>query len=42
MNEDVFREGKDEIVESSEVRKGIGRKTAFLYKNKINKLNEVK
>jgi hypothetical protein len=40
MIEDVYREGKDEIVESKEVGKAIGNKTVQLFKQKLqNKLN---
>lgn len=36
MVEDVYREGKDEIVESKEVSKAIGSKTVQLFKQKLN------
>jgi hypothetical protein len=35
MIEDVYREGKDEIVESKEVSKAIGQKTVQLFKQKL-------
>lgn len=39
MIEDVYREGRDEIVESKEVGKAIGKKTVQLFKQKLqNKL----
>ena len=41
MVEDVYREGKDEIVESKDVKKAIGRKTAIMFKQFIiNRLRE--
>jgi hypothetical protein len=41
MLEDVYREGKSEIVESKEASKAIGNKTVQLFKQKLqNKLNE--
>ena len=40
MKEDVFREAKGEIVESKEVITFISKKTALLYKNKINKISK--
>lgn len=40
MIEDVYREAKNEIVESKFTEKAIGKKTVELYKNKISKLNE--
>ena len=36
MIEDVYREGKDEIVESREATKAIGNKTVQLFKQKLN------
>lgn len=36
MIEDVYREGKDEIVESREASKAIGNKTVQLFKQKLN------
>ena len=36
MIEDVYREGKNEIVESKEVSKAIGQKTVQLFKQKLN------
>jgi hypothetical protein len=36
MIEDVYREGKDEIVESKEATKAIGNKTVQLFKQKLN------
>ena len=36
MIEDVYREGKNEIVESKEVTKAIGSKTVKLFKQKLN------
>jgi hypothetical protein len=36
MVEDVYREGKDEIVESKEVNKAIGQKAVQLFKQKLN------
>jgi len=36
MIEDVYREGKDEIVESKEASKAIGNKTVGLFKQKLN------
>lgn len=36
MIEDVYREGKDEIVESKEVSKAIGTKAVQLFKQKLN------
>jgi hypothetical protein len=36
MLEDVYREGKDEIVESKEASKAIGGKTVQLFKQKLN------
>jgi hypothetical protein len=36
MIEDVFREGKGEIVENEAVKKAIGRKTALIYKEYLN------
>ena len=38
MIEDVYREGKDELVESKETRKVIGSKTVQLYKARISKI----
>ena len=38
MIEDVYREAKDEIVESKFVKKSIRKKTVELYKNKISKI----
>lgn len=35
MIEDVYREGKDEIVESKDVEKAIGKKTVLLFKQKL-------
>jgi hypothetical protein len=35
MTEDVFREGKGEIVESEAVKKAIGKKTVEMYKNHL-------
>lgn len=35
MVEDVFREGKDELVESKEAKKAIGSRTVQLYKDRI-------
>ena len=37
MVEDVYREGKGEIVESKEVIKAISSKTAIMFKNKLRK-----
>jgi hypothetical protein len=36
MIEDVYREGKDEIIESKEATKAIGNKTVQLFKQKLN------
>jgi len=36
MIEDVYREAKDEIVESKTTEKAINKKTVELYKNKIS------
>ena len=36
MIEDVYREGKGEIVESKEATKAIGNKTVQLFKQKLN------
>ena len=36
MLEDVYREAKGEIIESTEVQKAIGKKAALLYKKKVN------
>ncbi len=41
MIEDVYREAKDEIVESKEVSKVIGSRTAKMFKNRITKIKEV-
>ena len=38
MIEDVYREAKNEIVESKTVEKSIGKKTVELYKNNISKI----
>jgi hypothetical protein len=39
MIDDIYREGRDEIVESKEVTKAIGKKTVMLFKQKLqNKL----
>ena len=38
MIEDVLREAKGEIIESTETRHAIAKKTALLYKNKISKI----
>jgi len=35
MTEDVYREGKNEIVESREAKKAIARKTALMYKRRL-------
>jgi len=40
MVEDVYREAKGEIIESKEVTKCIGSKTAIMFKKKLQKLNE--
>lgn len=37
MIEDVFREGKEEIVESKDLEKAIGRETALMFKRRLNK-----
>ncbi len=37
MQEDVLREGKDEIVDSQEVRKAIGKRTVELFKKTLQK-----
>ena len=38
MVEDIFREAKDEIVESKFVEKAIGKKTVEMYKSRISKI----
>lgn len=38
MVNDIYREGKDEIVESKEVFKAIANKTVILFKNKLKKI----
>lgn len=40
MIEDVYREGKDELIESGETKKAIARKTNFIFKNYIKKTRE--
>lgn len=41
MIEDIFREGKDEIIENKEVKKSIGKNTAIMFKERIqNQLKE--
>jgi hypothetical protein len=41
MIEDVYREGKGEIIESKEASKAIGQKTVQLFKQKLqNRLKE--
>ena len=38
MIEDVFREAKDEIIESKAVERAIGKKSAMMYKERISKI----